>query len=135
MPDIQIFMVGEQVTARVWRAAPRVWPPDRHRDDDAITMPLRGLFREMVVLLDPDHILRGYEFAPPFLNNRSETDDYVVIQACCPPVSCCLFHSVVHSSSVDFSLRHTLPVPGMLGGLRTLKAAAVDTLFVIFFGL
>jgi len=46
--------------------------------------------------------------------------------------SCCLFHSVVHSSSVlGFSLRHSSGI----GGLRTLKAAAVDTLFVIFFGL
>ena len=34
-------------------------------------------------------ILRGYEFAPPFLNNRSDPDDYVVVQACCQPVSCC----------------------------------------------
>ena len=101
-PDIQIFMVGEQVTVRVWRAAPRVWPPDRHRGDDAITMPLRGL-REMVVhSFYTLTILRGYEFAPPFLNNRSDPDDYVVVQACCQPVSCCLFHSVVHSSSVDF---------------------------------
>ena len=82
-------------------------------------------------------ILRGYEVAPPFLNNRSDPDDYVVVQACCQPVSCCLFHSVVHSSSVDFCLlqRHSSDVPGLLGGLRTLKAAAVDTLFVLVSGL
>ena len=86
LPDIQIFMVGEQVTVRVWRAAPRVWPPDRHRGDDAITRQYDAIERaerEMVVhSFYTLTILRGYEFAPPFLNNRSDPDDYVVIQAC-----------------------------------------------------
>jgi hypothetical protein len=97
-------------------------------------MPLRGL-REMVVhSFYTLTILRGYEFAPPFLNNRSDPDDYVVVQ---------MFLVLFIASFTDplwtsvFILSHcvTLPVPGILGGLRTLKAAAVDTLFVIFFGL